>query len=44
MATQSIKNESLFSRDSNGMQIDLLFKKIRSIVLQVIQNNDLEDQ
>lgn len=43
MATQGIPDGSLFSRDGNGMQIDLLFKKIRSIVLQVIQNKDLQD-
>ena len=42
MASQGIPDGSLFSRDAQGMQIDLLLKKIRTIILKVIQNRALD--
>ena len=43
MATHGISDGSLFSRDAQGMQIDLLFKKIRSIILSAIRSSELKD-
>ena len=43
MATHGISDGSLFSRDAQGMQIDLLFKRIRSIILSVIRSSELRD-
>ena len=38
MATQGIPNGSLFKRDQQGMQIDLLLKRIREILLSILQS------
>ena len=43
MATNGITDGSLFSRDAQGMQIDLLFKRIRSIILTAIRSSELTD-
>lgn len=43
MATNGITDGALFSRDAQGMQIDLLFKRIRAIILKAIRSSELTD-
>ena len=43
MATQGIPDGSLFNREGAGMQLDLLLKQIRSILLGVIQSEAAMD-
>ena len=43
MATQGIPDGSLFNREGAGMQLDLLLKQIRSILLSVIQSEAAMD-
>ena len=43
MATKGIDNGTLFSRTEEGMQIDLLFKRIRTVISGVVRGDSSQD-
>jgi len=43
MATKGIDNGTLFSRSKEGMQIDLLFKRIRTVISGVVKGDSSQD-